>query len=85
MFGAVQQKLRFITIDKGTDPGSKSFYFVGYPYRCKGYRFYYPFRSIKVVESINAKFFKDGHFSGNTVVRDILFEEEGHTISVLIY
>lgn len=38
------------------DPRSVRRYFIDYPKRCKGYRFWYPNHSMRIVETTNVKF-----------------------------
>ncbi|GJU83388.1 hypothetical protein Tco_1285753 [Tanacetum coccineum] len=40
-------------------------YFIGYPEKSKGYGFYCPNRSSRIVETGNAKFLKNGEVSGS--------------------
>ncbi|XP_075099082.1 uncharacterized protein LOC142175970 [Nicotiana tabacum] len=42
--------------EKKTDPKTTSCFFIGYPDYSKGFRFFCPWRGIRIVESINAKF-----------------------------
>ncbi|KAL0429751.1 UNVERIFIED_CONTAM: Retrovirus-related Pol polyprotein from transposon TNT 1-94 [Sesamum radiatum] len=51
--------------EKKLDPRTISGYFVGYAERSKGYRFYCPSNSIRIVESRNAKFLEDDLISGS--------------------
>ncbi|KAL0428049.1 UNVERIFIED_CONTAM: Copia protein [Sesamum latifolium] len=51
--------------EKKLDPRTITGYFVGYAERSKGYRYYCPSNSTRIVESRNAKFFKDDLISGN--------------------
>ncbi|KAL0313498.1 UNVERIFIED_CONTAM: Copia protein [Sesamum radiatum] len=51
--------------EKKLDPRTISGYFVGYAERSKGYRFYCPSNSTRIVESRNAKFLEDDLISGN--------------------
>ena len=40
-------------------------YFIGYPKKFKGYMFYYPTHSMRIVEIDNAKFIENGEISGS--------------------
>ncbi|KAL0415524.1 UNVERIFIED_CONTAM: Retrovirus-related Pol polyprotein from transposon TNT 1-94 [Sesamum latifolium] len=51
--------------EKKLDPRTISGYFVGYAERSKGYRFYCPSNSTRIVESMNAKFLEDDLISGS--------------------
>ena len=50
--------------EKKLDSRTISGYFIGYPERSKGYRFYCPNRSTRMVESGNARFIENGSVSG---------------------
>lgn len=58
---------------KRTNPRSISRYFVEYPKRAKGYKFYCPSRSAEIVELVNANF-KNGDNCGRYKIVDILFD-----------
>ena len=51
--------------EKKLDPRTISGYFIGYAERSKGYRFYCPSHSIRIVESRNAKFLENDLISGS--------------------
>ena len=57
--------------ERKLDSRTVSCYFVGYPERSKGYKFYDP-SSRSFFETGNAKFIED---SGSTQVKEIIFEE----------
>jgi transposase InsO family protein len=59
---------------KAFDPRTTSGYFIGYPERSKGYRFYCPSHSPQIVETDKAKFLEDGSI-GLSALQDIGFEE----------
>ncbi|RVX03582.1 hypothetical protein CK203_027914 [Vitis vinifera] len=50
--------------EKKLDPRTISVYFIGYTERSKGYRFYCPSHSTRIVESRNAKFLENDLISG---------------------
>jgi hypothetical protein len=50
---------------KKLDPSTTSGHFIGYAVNSKGFRFYCPSHSTRIVESMNAKFFKDAEPSGS--------------------
>ena len=57
------------------DSRTVSCYFIGYPERSKGYKFYDP--TIRTIfEMGNAQFFEDVEFDGGDKDRDFVFEEE---------
>ena len=51
--------------EKKLDPRTISGYFIGYAERSKGYRFYYPSHSTRIVESRNAKFLENDLINGS--------------------
>ena len=53
-----------------------SCHFIGYLEKSKGYRFYYPDRQTKFVETRHAVFLKDNMIRGSMVAREISFEEK---------
>ena len=59
--------------EKKLDPRTISGYFIGYVERSKGYRFYCPSHSTRIVESRNAKFLKNDLISGSDHFQDIVF------------
>jgi hypothetical protein len=52
-----------------------SYYFIGYPDKSKGYRFYCPDRFTKFVETRQAVFLEDAGISGSFPRREINLEE----------
>ncbi|KAF7811384.1 Retrovirus-related Pol polyprotein from transposon TNT 1-94 [Senna tora] len=50
-------------------------YFIGYPEKSKGYRFYCPNHSPRIVETGNAKFIENGEVSGSTERNDVTIKE----------
>ena len=50
-------------------------YFIGYAVNSKGFRFYCPSNSTRIVESVNAKFLEDAEPSGSVCPQMIEFEE----------
>jgi hypothetical protein len=53
------------------DPKTVSYHFIGYPDKSKGFRFYYPDRYIKIVETRHTVFLEDEAIKGSTVPREI--------------
>jgi hypothetical protein len=58
------------------DPKTVSCHFIGYPDKSKGFRFYYPDRYIKMVETRHAIFLEDDMIRGSTVPQKIQLEEK---------
>lgn len=61
-----EKKLDFRTI---------SGYFIGYPEKSKGYRFYCPNHSTKIVETGNARFIESGEVSGSGKTKEVVIQE----------
>ena len=61
--------------EKKLDSRTISGYFIGYPKRSKGYRFYCPNHSTRIVESGNARFIENGSVSGSVGARDVKIRE----------
>jgi len=58
------------------DPKTISCHFIGYPEKSKGYRFYYPGRHTKFVETRHASFLEDQMIRGSKEAREITLEEK---------
>jgi hypothetical protein len=58
------------------NPKTVSCHFIGYPDKSKEFRFYYPDRYIKIVETRHAVFLEDKVIRGSTVPREIWLEEK---------
>ncbi|KAK9117691.1 hypothetical protein Sjap_016638 [Stephania japonica] len=56
--------------EKKLDPRTISGYFIGYAERSKGYRFYCPSHSTRIVESRNAKFLENDMINGRNHFQD---------------
>lgn len=56
--------------EKKLDPRTISGYFIGYAENSKGYRFYCPSHSTRIVESRNAKFLENDLISGSNQFQD---------------
>ncbi|RYE20619.1 MAG: hypothetical protein EOP45_10740, partial [Sphingobacteriaceae bacterium] len=56
--------------EKKLDPRTISGYFIGYAEKSKGYRFYCPSHSTRIVESRNAKFLENDLISGSDQLHD---------------
>ena len=62
--------------EKKLDPMTISGYFIGYVERSKGYRFYCPSNSTRIVESRNEKFLENDLISGSDQTRNIVSEKD---------
>lgn len=62
--------------EKKLDPRTISGYFIGYAEKSKGYRFYCPSHSTRIVESRNAKFLENDLISGSDQFQDIVPEND---------
>ena len=58
--------------EKKLDPRTLSGFFIGYTKTSKGYRFYYPSHSTRIVESRNAKFLENDMIIGRDRFRDLI-------------
>jgi hypothetical protein len=70
-----EAKLFNLSIGK-LDPKTVSCYFISYPDKSKEFRFYYPDRYIKIVETRHTVFLEDEVIRGSTVPREIRLEEK---------
>ncbi|KAL6323845.1 hypothetical protein AAG906_005840 [Vitis piasezkii] len=61
--------------EKKLDSRTVSGYFIGYPDKSKGYRFYCPNHSVRIVETGNARFLENGEISGSNEPRKVDIEE----------
>ena len=61
--------------EKKLDSRTISGYFIGYPNKLKGYRFYCPSHSVRIVETGNARFLENGEISGSNEPRKVDVEE----------
>ena len=50
-------------------------YFIGYPEKSKGFRFYCPNHSTRIVEIGNARFIENGEISGSDNLRNVDIQE----------
>ena len=60
---------------KKLDSGTISGYFIGYPDKSKGYKFYCLNHSVRIVETGNARFLENGDISGSNEPRKVGVEE----------
>ena len=58
------------------EPKTISGYFIGYAERSKGYRFYCPSHTTRIVESRNANFFENDLISGRDYLRNTVSEND---------
>ena len=58
--------------EKELDPRTLSGFFIGYTKTSKGYRFYYPSHSTRIVESRNVKFPENDMISGRDRFRNLI-------------
>ena len=58
--------------EKKLDPRTLSGFFISYAKTSKGYRFYYPSHSTRIVESRNAKFLENDMISARDRFRDLI-------------
>ena len=58
--------------EKKLDPRTLSGFFIGYAETSKGYRFYCPSHSTKIVESRNAKFLENDMIGGRDQFKDLI-------------
>ena len=70
--------------EKKLDSRTVSGYFVGYPEKFKGYRFYYPNHSSRIIETSNTRFIENGKVSGSTDKQIVDINEIRVNISLLI-
>lgn len=61
--------------EKKLDSRTISGYFIGYPDKSKGYKFYCPNHSTRIVETGNARFLENGEISGSGESRKVNLEE----------
>ncbi|KAL4354134.1 hypothetical protein GQ457_06G003750 [Hibiscus cannabinus] len=74
--------------EKKLDPRTISGYFIGYAEKSKGYRFYCPSHSTRIVESRNAKFLENDSVSGSDLSWNSIHVDQPSTSSerlVIIY
>ena len=67
--------------ERKLDPRTICGYFIGYAEKSKGYRFYCPSYSTRIVESKNAKFFENDVISGSDQPLDLGLEQDHEVTS----
>ena len=65
--------------EKKLDSRTVSCYFVGYPERTRGFKFYDP-ATRSFFETDNARFFEDVDFGREDIGRSVVFEEDSHDL-----
>lgn len=70
---------------KKLDPRTTSCYFIGYAMNFKGFRFYCPSRTPRIVEAKNAKFLEDYELSRSAFPKRIEFEDAKNSIELPLY
>ena len=61
--------------EKKLDARTISGYFIGYLKKSKGYRFYCPTHSTRIIETDNARFIENGETSGSTTSQNVEIKE----------
>ena len=61
--------------EKKLDERTISGFFIGYPEKSKGYMFYCPTHSTRIVETGNARFIENGETSGSEASRNVEIKE----------
>jgi len=61
--------------EKKSDARTMNGYFIGYPAKSKGYMFYFPTHSTRIVETGNAWFIENGETSGNEASQNVEIKE----------
>ncbi|RVW71668.1 Retrovirus-related Pol polyprotein from transposon TNT 1-94 [Vitis vinifera] len=61
--------------EKTLDSRTISGYFIGYPNKSKGYRFYCPNHNVRIVETGNARFLENSEISESNELRKVDIEE----------
>ena len=84
MWGCPAEAKLFNPQQKKLDDKTVSCYFIGYTDKSKGYRFYYPNRFTKFVETRQAVFLEDSGISGRFPRREINLEEIRAELPILI-
>nr|GEV39912.1 hypothetical protein [Tanacetum cinerariifolium] len=74
---------------KKLDSRTISCYFIGYPKRSKGYRFYYPNHTTRIVKTRDAEFLENGKISGSgersIYLNEKLMDAPNQELSIPIY
>ena len=82
VWGCLAEATPYKLNEKKLNSRTMSCYFVGYPERLRGFKFYDPLiRSF--FETGNAKFIEDVELSGREPLRKVVFEEESVNIPII--
>lgn len=65
----LERKVKIVRYDKGSG------YFIGYLEKSKGYRFYHPSFSMRIVEFENDRFIENGKISGSTEPQNVKIQK----------
>ncbi|KAM1632105.1 hypothetical protein ACFX2K_020035 [Malus domestica] len=74
VWGCKAEARAYNPLEKKLDPRTISCFFIGYPERSKGYRFYCPNHTTRIIETGRAKFIEES--VGDLEVESFSFEEE---------
>lgn len=70
--------------ERKLDERTISSYFIGYPEKSKGYKFYCPNHSMRIVETGNARFIEHGEVSGSDIMRNVNIQEVRVQVLILV-
>ena len=74
LFHQLQKTIMCIKVKK-LDSRTISGYFIGYPDKSKGYKFYCLNHNVRIVETDNSRFLENGEISGSNEPRKVDVEE----------
>ena len=75
VFGCPAEVRIYNPHERKLDSRTISGFFIGYPEKSKGYRFYCPNHSTRIVETGNARFIENGEVSGSLEPRNVEIQE----------
>jgi len=76
VWGFCQAEIRIYNPQKRKlDASTISGYFIGYSEKSKGYMFYCPNHSMRIVDTGNTRLIENGEISGSTIPRDVKIKE----------
>ena len=75
VWGCLAEARIYNSHEKKLDSRSINGYFIGYPENSKGYRFYCPSHSTKIVEIGNVRFIENGEISGSDNLGNVDVQE----------
>lgn len=70
--------------EKKLDPGTVSYYFIGYPERSKGFRFYCPSHTTRIIETETTRFIEDGENSGSGIPRNTVLQKIREYLPIIV-